>query len=140
MTNIIGTTKKHINGYKYLSLYPFPSAEMRSLINDGLMQRANHAQFLLGKLSGITTLLPDVNYFINSYVTKDAAASSQIEGTQATVIDALEYAADPTAIKNTDADDIAHYIEALNYGLRRLKEDNFPFSLRFIRELHKKLM
>ncbi len=70
---------------------------------------------------------------------KDATSSSQIEGIKATMIDALEYVAD-SINKNTDADDIAHYIEVLNYGLDRLKEDDFPFSLRFIKELHKKLM
>jgi Fic family protein len=54
------------------------------------------------------------------------------------MIDALEYVADP--IDNTDADDIAHYVKALNYGLIRLRQDDFPFALRFIKELHKKLM
>ena len=71
---------------------------------------------------------------------KDASSSSQIEGTKATMIDALEYAADPVNKDDTDADDISHYIEALNHGLKRLKEDDFPFVLRFIKELHKKLM
>lgn len=84
--------------------------------------------------------MPDVDYFINSYVVKDATASSQIEGTRATVIDAFEYAADPNADNQTDADDVAHYVKALNYGLTRLDSNNFPFSLRFIRELHNELM
>ena len=140
MKNIIGKPKKHVNGYEFLSLNPFPSDDLKSLISDELLQKANYAQFLLGKLSGITVLLPDVDYFISSYVMKDATASSQIEGTKATVMDALEYVADPTSDQDTDADDIAHYIEALNYGLVRLKEENFPFTLRFIKELHSKLM
>lgn len=139
MKNIIGITKKHSNGYNYLSLFSFPSKDFKALVSDKLLQRSNYAQFLLGKLSGITALLPDVNYFISSYVMKDATSSSQIEGTKATMIDALEYAADPTS-EYTDADDISHYIRALNYGLGRLKEDNFPFVLRFIKELHKELM
>jgi len=139
MKNIIGQEKKHINGYSYLSLHKFPSADIKKEISDELLQKANQAQFLLGKLSGITLLLPDVDYFISSYVMKDATASAQIEGTRATEIDAFEFTADPT-FSNTDADDIVHYVEALNYGLKRLKEENFPFSLRFIRELHKKLM
>ena len=41
-------------------------------------------------------------------------------------------------VKDTDAEDILFYIKALNYGTNRLKE--FPFSLRFIKELHKELM
>ncbi len=140
MKNIIGKLKKHPNGYKFLSLYPFPSTDLKSVISDDLLQKANHAQFLLGKLSGITVLLPDVDYFINSYVMKDATASSQIEGTKATAMDAFEYIADSTTGANTDADDITHYVQALHYGLKRLKEDNFPFTLRFVRELHRQLM
>ncbi|HBR81054.1 TPA: hypothetical protein DEA21_05465 [Candidatus Uhrbacteria bacterium] len=86
--------KRHGNGYNYLFLSPFPSAEFKKEIPQSLIQKSNQAQFLLGKLSGITLLLPDVNYFISSYVMKDAAASVQIEGTKATIIDALEYEAD----------------------------------------------
>jgi Fic family protein len=141
MKTQLGITKKHVNGYEYLSLFPFP-AKIRTLIDRDvkILQKANEAQFLLGKLSGITILLPDVDYFISSYITKDATSSSQIEGTKATMVEAFEYAADPANPDDTDADDISHYISALHYGLKRLKEDNFPFSLRFIRELHKELM
>jgi Fic family protein len=72
------------------------------------------------------------------YVRKDAAASSQIEGTMATMIDAIE--ADAKIVNGSPADvsDILHYIDALNYGIYRLKD--FPFSLRFIREIHFKLL
>jgi len=138
--NIIGKLKQHKNKYEFLSLFQFPSDNIRVAVSDELIQKSNRAQFLLGKLSGITVLLPDVDYFISSYVMKDAAASSQIEGTKATAVDAFEYAADPSVSNATDADDIAHYVKALNYGLNRLKEDGFPFSLRFIRELHRELM
>lgn len=140
MKNILGKQKKHPNGYTYLSLFSFPSEEIKQLVPKDLIQKSNYAQFLLGKLSGITVLLPDVQYFINSYVMKDAASSSQIEGTKATIVEAFEYVADPIGTQNTDADDIAHYVQALNYGVQRLQAENFPFSLRFIRELHKELM
>ena len=39
-----------------------------------------------------------------------------------------------------DVDDILHYIKALNYGMDRVKKDDFPITLRFIRELHNVLM
>jgi Fic family protein len=39
-----------------------------------------------------------------------------------------------------DVDDILHYIKALNYGMKRISDDDFPMALRFIRELHKQLM
>jgi len=140
MENIIGKKTKHKDNYSYLSLHDFPSKDFKTAIDDILIRKANNAQFLLGKLSGITLLLPNLDFFINSYMMKDAAASSQIEGTQATMLDAFEYSADPMNARDNDADDITHYLAALNYGLTRLKDENFPLSLRFIRELHEKLM
>ena len=92
----------------------------------------------MGKLDGITQLLPDVDFFIFMYVRKDAVASSQIEGTKATLIDALEAGVKIESGKPTDVDDILHYIHALNYGMDRLK--TLPLSLRFIREIHRELM
>lgn len=92
---------------------------------------------LLGKLDGITQLLPDMDFFIFMYIRKDAASSSQIEGTQATMIDAIEAEAKIDTDLPEDVDDILHYIKALNYGLKRLQ--NFPFALRFFRELHREL-
>ncbi len=74
------------------------------------------------------------------YLRKDAAASSQIEGTQATMMDAIEAAAHVSESLPADVDDILHYINALNYGMKRVAEENFPVSLRFIRELHEVLM
>lgn len=108
----------------------FPSA---------IQQKHAEAMRLLGKLDGITALLPDRDYFLEMFVRKDASSSSQIEGTQASISDAIE--ALNIERRNDlpqDVDDILHYIEALNYGLERAKD--FPFSLRFIRELHEKLM
>ena len=54
------------------------------------------------------------------------------------MVDAIEAAAEVDADLPEDVDDILHYIKALNYGMDRLK--HFPFSLRFLRELHRELM
>jgi Fic family protein len=91
-------------------------------------------------LDGITKLLPDADFFLLMYLRKDAASSSQIEGTKATMVDAIVAEAKIDAKIPDDVDDILHYIKALNYGIKRMKADNFPMVLRFIRELHKQLM
>lgn len=96
------------------------------------------ASRLLGKLDGITQLLPDVDFFISMYIHKDATDSSQIEGTRATMIDAIEAMGMIESNAPNDADDILHYIQALNYGMERLQ--NFPLSMRFLRETHEVLM
>ncbi len=105
-----------------------------------ILQKNDQATRLLGKLDGITKLLPDADFFLLMYLRKDAASSSQIEGTNATMIDAIEAEADLNANVPADVDDILHYIKALNYGMKRVMVDKFPITLRFIRELHGKLM
>lgn len=74
------------------------------------------------------------------YLRKDATSSSQIEGTMATMMDAIEAEVRTNMNIPQDVDDILHYIQALNYGMERVREDDFPITLRFIRELHEKLM
>ncbi len=95
---------------------------------------------MLGKLDGVAKRLPDLDFFLLMYVRKDAASSSQIEGTQATMVDAIEAEINSKANIPEDVDDILHYIEAVKYGMERMKKDGFPLSLRFVRELHQKLM
>ena len=105
-----------------------------------ILRKDNQATRLLGKLDGITKLLPDADFFLLMYQRKDAASSSQIEGTVATMVDAIEAEVKVGEKTPADVDDILHYIKALNYGMRRVAKDNFPMALRLVRELHKELM
>ena len=134
----IGVYRPQPEGFKAFVLEPFPPKNTLAF-SPAIQQKHAEAMRLLGKLDGITALLPDRDYFLEMFVRKDASSSSQIEGTQASISDAIE--ALNIERRNDlpqDIDDILHYIEALNYGLERAKD--FPFSLRFIRELHEKLM
>ena len=124
-------------GYKAFILNAFPPPEGFNFPPE-LIQKANLATLRLGKLDGITQLLPDVDFFLFMYIRKDAASSSQIEGTRATMIDAIEAESKTADVLPEDVDDILHYIKALNYGLRRLRD--LPLSLRLIREIHRELM
>jgi len=133
----IGKYLKQKDGYSAFTPGDFPP-EKGLEFSEELILKHSTAERLLGKLDGISQLLPDVDFFLFMYVRKDAASSSQIEGTQATMIDAIEAEAKTTESLPKDVDDILHYIKALNYGLKRLSK--FPLSLRFIRELHKELL
>jgi len=142
MTNVnrpkIGRYIQQKEGFKTFTPFDFPPKE-GFFISSKLYKKHEEAIRLVGKLDGITRLLPDKDFFISMFVVKDATYSSQIEGTKATLQDAV--AAPVTEEKNrkiNDVDDIEHYIKAANYGVERTKD--FPISLRFIRELHKKLM
>ena len=58
-------------------LPPNPPLELVALYQH--LDRANQA---LGRLDGLTTLLPDTKFFVYLYIRKEALLSSQIEGTQ----------------------------------------------------------
>ena len=103
-----------------------------------LIEKANRA---LGRLDGITTLLPDVSLFLYFYVRKEAVLSSQIEGTQSSFSDLLLHEEDlAPGVPLDDVQEVSNYVAAMNHGLRRLREDNFPLSLRLIREVHQVLL
>ena len=134
----IGRLVQQPEGFKAFIPYDFPP-EQELELPLAIQKKHAEAMRLIGKLDGITALLPDINYFLEMFVRRDASSSSQIEGTRATLSDAIEAMnVEPGTNQPDDVDDILHYIDALNYGLKRAHE--FPFTLRFIRELHEKLM
>lgn len=133
----IGELKQQKEGFKAFVPDPFPPKGGFNFSHT-IEQKNDIATRLLGKLDGITQLLPDMDFFLFMYIRKDAASSSQIEGTHATMIDAIEAEAEIESDLPEDVDDILHYIKALNYGLKRLED--FPLTLRFLRELHRELM
>ena len=135
----IGTLRAQPEGFKAFIPHPFPPKD--GFVFDPLILKKNdEASRLLGKLDGITKLLPDIDYFLRMYLRKDATSSAQIEGTQATMVDAIEADVQLSDKIPADVDDILHYIKALHFGMERVTKDDFPLALRFIRELHKELI
>jgi Fic family protein len=108
-------------------------------IDEELWTLLSQADRALGHLDGATEALPNPDLFIFMYVRKEAVLSSQIEGTQASLIDVLEFEAQTLESDNPqDVSEVVNYINAIKYGLERLK--TLPVSLRLIREIHEKLM
>lgn len=93
----------------------------------------------LGRLDGVASVLPNPDLFVAMYVRQEAVLSSQIEGTQSTLEDVLEFEADPQSRANPkDVEEVVNYVAAMNHGLRRLPQ--LPLSLRLIREIHQELL
>lgn len=116
------------------SLPPAPSIDVLPLL--GKLSAAERA---LGRLDGITMLLPRHDLFLYMYVRKEAVLSSQIEGTQSTLTDLLRFEAAAEAGQPfDDVREVSNYVDAMMYGLGRL--DELPISLRLIREMHARLM
>ncbi|MAG37630.1 MAG: cell filamentation protein Fic, partial [Dehalococcoidia bacterium] len=106
---------------------------------DQLRLILSEADLALGRLDGVTTNLPNPDLFVAMYVREEALLSAQIEGTQASLTDVLEFEAGHRNAESPGeiASAVAH-VRAMNYGLNRLT--SLPLSLRLIREIHRELM
>lgn len=104
-----------------------------------LLEKLSAADRALGRLDGVSLLLPDKELFLYMYVRKEAVLSSQIEGTQSTLDELLKFENEAKAGNpGDDLQEVSNYVNATMYGLNRL--ETFPLSLRFLRELHEKLL
>ena len=104
-----------------------------------LLRRLSIAERALGRLDGITMLLPRRELFLYMYVRKEAVLSSQIEGTQSTLADLLRFETEAQAGEPiNDIREVSNYVDAMMFGLDRL--DELPLSLRLIREMHARLL
>ncbi len=133
----IGKYISQTGGYRAFVPDNFPPARL-TYYEPEIISLLAQANLLLGKLDGITRLLPDIDFFIFMYITKEAAYSSQVEGTRAKLTDALQAEIGATQELPDDVGDIIHYIEAMNKGLQKLEA--LPLSLRLIKEVHETLL
>ena len=98
----------------------------------------------LGELRGAAGRLPNPHLLVFPYLNREAVLSSRIEGTQASISDVLELEASEEERNHggrrpdSDVREVANYITALEYGIRRL--DDLPLSLRLAREIHERLL
>lgn len=116
---------------------PLPPSPPIDLLR--LLERLSLAERAIGRLDGITTLLPRQELFLYMYVRKEAVLSSQIEGTQSTLTDLLRFESEAQVGEPVeDIREVSNYVDALMYGLERL--DSLPLSLRLVREMHSRLL
>src|SRR4051794_11336867 len=125
----------------YSTFSPKPLPPDPSLVVDAEMQRLlDRANQALGRLDGITLLLPDADQFLYSYIRKEAVLSSQIEGTQSSLSDLLLFEHDVVpGVPEEDVRETTNYLAALNLGLRSM-EEGLPLSLRLLKQVHGELL
>jgi Fic family protein len=101
-----------------------------------LRQQFDAANVALGRLDALSSLLPNAQLLLYSFVRKEAVLSSQIEGTQSSLSDLLLFEADELpGVPLDDAREVSRCVAAMSHGLDRLRS-GFPLSLRLLREMH----
>lgn len=133
-----GKFVQQVEGYKAFIPEPLPPSP--SLTYDSaLIRMLSEADQSLARLDGVTSTLPNPDLFVAMYVRQEAVLSSQIEGTQSTLEDVLQFEIDPDGDElPRDVGEVVNYVAAMNTGLQRLSE--LPLSLRLIREIHGALL
>lgn len=130
-----GKIIKATTGYRSFIPSTLPLREQIDIRLCPLLSKADQA---IGSLRGINHFVPNIDLIVRRYVEKEALLSSQIEGTQSSLIELWSNA--EKSNKSVDVVEVENYFKALNHGIKRLKNDDFPFCNRLLREMHKILM
>jgi Fic family protein len=133
-----GRYVKQLGGYRAFIpavLPPDPpldfDTELTRLLSD--------ADRALGRLDGVASVLPNPDLFVAMYVRHEAVLSSQIEGTQSTLEDVVQFEASGAVSDHPkDLEEVVNYVAAMNYGIARLPK--LPLSKRLLCEIHRKLL
>ena len=115
-------------------LPPEPPLDMSRILTP--LERANQA---IGRLDGISSLLPDLDCFLFVHIRKEALLSSQIEGIESSLPEILktEIARNQGSLSD-DILEIRNYVAAVNEGLKQIRQ-GLPFSIRLIKDIHRVL-
>ena len=132
--NRAGQLKKMQSDYQ--CFVPHNLKDIKLNIDSEINALVNKAYLLLGRLDGMAITLPDIDLFVSMYVQKEAVISSQIEGTQASLVDVLQKDKGKEKIKDTE--EIVNSIKATHYAFNRLNK--MPLCMRLIRETHAVLL
>jgi Fic family protein len=124
-------------GYQAFVPSPLPP-NPRIRLDDNLLDVLSRAHLAVGRLDGCAETLPNPDLFVFMYIRKEAVLSSQIEGTEASLMDVLEFEAASREATSKDVGEVFNYVAAMNHGLSRLRK--LPLSLRLIKEIHSKLL
>lgn len=127
---------------------PFPLPPTIPLALDGNARvQLLAAEQSLARLDLAGDMVPSLDWFIYAFVRKEAVLSSQIEGTQATLVDLLAYEAradaggDDRVALTADVEEVTNYLAALEYARAQLADaQGLPLSVRLLNETHRRLM
>ncbi len=134
-------------GEEVAALVPhaLPPAHPPLRLDAALGERVRAAEQALVRLELAGEMVPSLDWFIYAFVRKEAVLSSQIEGTQATLVDLLTFEAlegvDPSGPVNADVEEVCNYLDALTFARAQLAAPaGLPLSMRLLNQAHHRLM
>jgi len=144
MARVTGTYRTSVVGNEQVRAFipsPLPPKAPPLVIEDDLDRLHAEALAAIGLLAVAGAMVPSANWFLYGFVRKEAVISSQIEGTQATLMDVMAYEATRKAERPAEVEEVCNYIDALIFARAEIaKPKGLPLSTRLLCEIHKRLM
>jgi Fic family protein len=138
------TLKRTVGGEEIATFVPYrlPPRDPPLNVDGALAAPLRRAEQALARLEVAGEIVPSLDWFIYAFVRKEAVISSQIEGTQATLIDLLEYEAEQTTkVAGDDVHEVCNYLDAIRYARGQINSARgLPLSIRLLNEAHRRLM
>jgi Fic family protein len=126
-------------GDRHAFWYFAPEPIPRSLdLESATIVALSEADAALGHLQGVGRLIKDPQLLVGPYLTREAVASSRIEGTQTTVSEVLQAEASGVPGRDENVAEVERYLEAARQGFRLIAD--LPITQRLIFQLHETLL
>ena len=101
----------------------------------------HRAELALARLSGVSGLVPSLDWLIYSAIRKEALLTSQIEGTQATLTDLFDEEAGLMVTNADDVEEVTNYLRAFRFVSEQLHDPKgLPISIRLLCQAHQHLL
>lgn len=120
---------------------PLPPAKPPLLFDEPLAHLNKAAELALARLSGVSGLVPSVDWLLYSAIRKEALLTSQIEGTQATLTDLFDEEAGFAVSNTDDVEEVTNYLQAFRWVQDNLRDPaGLPISVRLLCDAHRLLL
>jgi len=132
-----------MGGEKVRAFVPFslPPANPPLRFEGVLSRLHSSALASVDRLAVAGSMVPSANWFLYGFVRKEAVISSQIEGTQASLMDVVNFEATHKSERLADVEEICNYIDALEYARLEIgKPGGLPLCTRLLCGVHRRLM
>ncbi len=143
-TRVTGTYERTTAGGESVDAFipaPLPPSDPPLDITDKLAERLRLADQALARLGLAGEMVQSVDWLLYTFVRKEAVLSSQIEGTQASLVDLFNFEAAENVAPSADVEEVCNYLEAMSYAREQLQSPKgLPLSVRLFAETHRRLM
>jgi len=144
VTRTTGTTERiTVHGDEVAAFipYPLPPKDPPVDLSGPLAEQLAEAENALIRLDFTGDMVPALDWLASAFVRKEAVASSQIEGVEATLVDLLRFECGETPAPSPDVEEVVNCIIALGTAREALSGgEGAPLSVKLLNEAHRRLM